>query len=90
MKINYKIELETPALTGQSGVIGKDIDIVTKKDGNGLPYFPATHIKGILRDRCEYMEEISENFSINEYFGIEGEDKTRLIFSNLFLDGIKG
>ena len=45
MKIKYNLLLETPALTGQAGIIGKDIDIVTKRK-NGVPYFPATHIKG--------------------------------------------
>ena len=89
MKIKNKIKLQTPALTGQSGVIGKDIDIVTKKDSNGLPYFPATHIKGILRDRCEYMKELSMGFSVDKYFGKEGEDKTILLFSNLTLEGIE-
>ena len=88
MKINYKVSLKTPAITGQSGVIGKDIDIVTKRDNDNLPYFTGSHIKGILKDRCEYMKEVYENFNIENYFGAKGKNITKLIFSNLDIDKV--
>ena len=72
MIINYSVKLITPALTGQSGVIGKDIDIVTKLDANGFPYFPAKHIKGIARDKYEYYG-LGEKEDVKKIFGFEEE-----------------
>jgi CRISPR/Cas system CSM-associated protein Csm3 (group 7 of RAMP superfamily) len=90
MKVNYRVTLESPALTGQSGTIGKDIDIVTKRDNNNLPYFPASHIKGIYRDKVNYMLDALEGFSIEKFFGGEGENQTKLLFSNLDLCAVDG
>ena len=82
MQINYKIKLISPALTGQAGVIGKDIDIVTKKK-NGLPYFPATHMKGILKDRVNYYLDGTNLTNTLKLFGGEGSDTTNIRFSDL-------
>lgn len=92
--INYSVELKTAALTGVSGVIGKDIDVLTQKDNNGFPFFPATHIKGILKDKTEQIINTLNNFDddkdqysnlIDLYFGKEGEIKSILRFSDLTL-----
>lgn len=96
MKINYEIELITPALTASLGIIGKDIDIVVKVDKNGKPFFNGKHIKGILKERITQFKlglgEDSKKIEefIEKYFGKEGNyikdnafDKLR--FSNLVL-----
>ena len=90
MKIKYSVRVEGPALTGQPGTIGKDIDIVTKRDGDNLPYFSASHIKGIYRNRVSYMSGVMKDFSVEKFFGEEGENIGKLIFSDLKLEKIHG
>jgi len=84
MKINYIVELILPAMTASLGTIGKDIDITLKRDSEGLPFFSAKHIKGILRSRVkefklkleelgsEELNHITTNDFIRKYFGEEG------------------
>ena len=93
MIINYSVNLITPALTGQSGVIGKDIDIVTKLDTNGFPYFPAKHIKGIIRDKFEYylgtQEETKQIFGHEDDKDSKGKAyDTKVRFSHLNLSKV--
>lgn len=93
MKINYSVKLETPALTAALGTIGKDINIETKIDSKGRPYFTAKQIKGILRERVKqlgnsYYGEEETNKIIEKYFGKEGfveNTQYKLRFSNLIL-----
>lgn len=89
MKINYTVNLVTPALTGQTGIIGKDIDIVTKRGMDRLPFFPAKHIKGIVRDKYQYY--FGENANVKKIFGHD-EDKyeTMARFTHLELSGVYG
>lgn len=88
MLINYSVKLITPALTGQSGVIGKDLDIVTKLDANGFPYFPAKHIKGIVRDKYEYYG-LGEKEDVKKIFGFEEDEyDTKVRFSHLNLSKV--
>ena len=47
IKIGYEVELLTPAITAETGTIGKEIDVEVKRDKNGTPYFSAKHIKGV-------------------------------------------
>ena len=90
MIINYSVKLITPALTGQSGVIGKDIDIVTKLDANDFPYFPAKHIKGIIRDKFEYYG-LGEKDEVKQIFGFEEDEyETKIRFSHLNLSKVYG
>ena len=49
IKIGYEVELLTPAITAETGTIGKEIDVEVKRDKNGTPYFSAKHIKGVFR-----------------------------------------
>ena len=84
MKINYIVELILPAMTASLGTIGKDVDITLKRDSEGLPFFSAKHIKGILRSRVkefklkleelgsEELNHITTNNFIRKYFGEEG------------------
>ena len=84
MKIDYIVELILPAMTASLGTIGKDIDITLKRDSEGLPFFSAKHIKGILRSRVkqfklkleelgsEEVNHITTNDFIKKYFGEEG------------------
>ena len=89
MIINYSVKLITPALTGQSGVIGKDIDIVTKLDANGFPYFPAKHIKGIIRDKFEYYGLGEKEDEVKQIFGFEEDEyDTKVRFSHLNLSKV--
>lgn len=93
MKINYTVELILPAITASLGTIGKDIDVTLKRDSEGIPFFSAKHIKGILRSRVkefklkleelgsEWLNHISTNDFIRKYFGEEGnylEEKSYL------------
>lgn len=89
MIINYSVKLITPALTGQSGVIGKDIDIVTKLDANDFPYFPAKHIKGIIRDKFEYYGLGEKEDEVKQIFGFEEDEyDTKVRFSHLNLSKV--
>ena len=84
MKINYTVELILPAMTASLGTIGKDIDVTLKRDSEGIPFFSAKHIKGILRSRVkefklkleelgsEWLNHISTNDFIRKYFGEKG------------------
>ena len=84
MKINYIVELILPAITASLGTIGKDIDVTIKRDSEGIPFFSAKHIKGILRSRVrefklkleelgsEELNHITTNDFIRKYFGEEG------------------
>lgn len=93
MKINYTVELILPAMTASLGTIGKDIDVTLKRDSEGIPFFSAKHIKGILRSRVrefklkleelgsEELNHITTNDFIRKYFGEEGnylEEKSYL------------
>ena len=84
MKIDYIVNLTLPAMTASLGTIGKDTDITLKRDSEGLPFFSAKHIKGILRTRVKEfklkLEELeskclnhisTDNF-IKKYFGEKG------------------
>ena len=99
MKINYIVELILPAMTASLGTIGKDVDITLKRDSEGLPFFSAKHIKGILRSRVkefklkleelgsEELNHITTNDFIRKYFGEEGnylEEKSYSKESNKF------
>ena len=84
MEINYTVELTLPAVTASLDVIGKDINIVVKRDDEGFPIFSAKHIKGILRKKVYQFKRILEekkgksevekiaNDFVNKYFGNEG------------------
>lgn len=85
--IKYSLKALSPVLTGTSGVIGKDADLVMKKDSLGNAYIPAKHIKGILKDLCdEFIQALGNEYkglSLKEIFGDEGNSESKIRFSNL-------
>ncbi|MGL4976746.1 MAG: RAMP superfamily CRISPR-associated protein, partial [Cetobacterium sp.] len=87
MIIKYNVILETPAMTGKDGVIGKDIDLITKLDKEGLPYFSASGIKGILKEKVVlFSSALNTEFPIDKYFGKEGKVESSMRFSSLTVD----
>lgn len=88
-KIEYTVELLTPAITAKNGTIGKEIDVKIKRDINGNSYYSAKHIKGILRSKIlefkNALDEDGEKFT-NKYFGSSGINISKLRFSNLILE----
>ena len=87
MIIKYSVVLETPAMTGKDGVIGKDLDLITKLDNDGLPYFSASQVKGILKEKVAlFSAALNFGFPVNKYFGEEGEVESGMRFSPLTID----
>ncbi|SJZ81360.1 CRISPR/Cas system CSM-associated protein Csm3, group 7 of RAMP superfamily [Cetobacterium ceti] len=90
MIIKYSVTLNTPAMTGKDGIIGKDLDIITKVDNYGLPYFSASQVKGILKEKVAlFSTALNFNFPIKKYFGEEGKVESGMRFSPLTIDSKK-
>lgn len=86
VKIEYTVELKAPAISGQSGTIGKDFDIVTKVE-DGKPYFSGAQIKGILRENViKFSKALNKSFLVEKYFGKSGDVSCGMRFSSLILD----
>ena len=88
IKIGYEVELLTPAITAETGTIGKEIDVEVKRDKNGTPYFSAKHIKGVFRAKAlEFKNALSgdgKEFT-EKYFGSGGNNPSKIRFSDLKL-----
>ena len=88
IKIGYEVELLTPAITAETGTIGKEIDVEVKRDKNGTPYFSAKHIKGIFRAKVlEFKNALNgdgKEFT-EKYFGSGGNNPSKIRFSDLKL-----
>ena len=88
IKIGYEVELLTPAITTETGTIGKEIDVEVKRDKNGTPYFSAKHIKGVFRAKVlEFKNALSgdgKEFT-EKYFGSGGNNPSKIRFSDLKL-----
>ena len=88
IKIGYEVELLTPAITAETGTIGKEIDVEVKRDKNGTPYFSAKHIKGVFRAKVlEFKNALNgdgKEFT-KKYFGSEGNNPSKIRFSDLKL-----
>ena len=88
IKIGYEVELLTPAITAETGTIGKEIDVEVKRDKNGTPYFLAKHIKGVFRAKVlEFKNALSgdgKEFT-EKYFGSGGNNPSKIRFSDLKL-----
>ena len=88
IKIGYEVELLTPAITAETGTIGKEIDVEVKRDKNGTPYFSAKHIKGVFRSKVlEFKNALNENGKefTGKYFGSGGNNPSKIRFSDLKL-----
>ncbi len=88
IKIEYEVELLTPAITAETGTIGKEIDVEVKRDKNGTPYFSAKHIKGVFRAKVlEFKNALNgsgKEFT-EKYFGSGGNNPSKIRFSDLKL-----
>ena len=88
IKIGYEVELLTPAITAETGTIGKEIDVEVKRDKNGTPYFSAKHIKGVFRAKVlEFKNALNgdgKEFT-EKYFGSGGNNPSKIRFSDLKL-----
>ena len=88
IKIGYEVELLTPAITAETGTIGKEIDVEVKRDKNGTSYFSAKHIKGVFRAKVlEFKNALSgdgKEFT-EKYFGSGGNNPSKIRFSDLKL-----
>lgn len=88
IKIEYEVELLIPAITAETGTIGKEIDVEVKRDKNGTPYFSAKHIKGVFRAKVlEFKNALSgdgKEFT-EKYFGSGGNNPSKIRFSDLKL-----
>ena len=88
IKIEYEVELLTPAVTAETGTIGKEIDVEVKRDKNGTPYFSAKHIKGVFRAKVlEFKNALNGNGKefTEKYFGSGGNNPSKIRFSDLKL-----
>ena len=88
IKIGYEVELLTPAITAETGTIGKEIDVEVKRDKNGTPYFSAKHIKGVFRAKVlEFKNALSGDSKefTEKYFGSGGNNPSKIRFSDLKL-----
>lgn len=87
-KIRYKIVLKSNFLTAQSGVIGKNIDITYKRNSKGIPVINGKLIKGVIRDKFTQLLNtlgIENNEKIENIFGSEGKNISKLFFYNLYM-----
>lgn len=88
IKIGYEVELLTPAITAETGTIGKEIDVEVKRDKNGTPYFSSKHIKGVFRAKVlEFKNALNGNGKefTEKYFGSGGNNPSKIRFSDLKL-----
>lgn len=88
IKIGYEVELLTPAITAETGTIGKEIDVEVKREKNGTPYFSAKHIKGVFRAKVlEFKNALNGNGKefTEKYFGSGGNNPSKIRFSDLKL-----
>ena len=81
-KIEYKVELLTPAVTAKSGTIGKELDVTVKRNIDGQSYYSAKHIKGILKSKV--ME--FKNALDKKYDAKQGNNKKTSIILHLLIN----
>ena len=81
-KIEYKVELVTPAVTAKSGTIGKELDVTVKRNIDGQSYYSAKHIKGILKSKVmEFKNALDEKYDVKQ-----GNNKKLKLDSEEFLE----
>ena len=66
--IYYKVTFLTWWHCGSGQAAGPDVDELTIKDSEGLPYIPGRTMKGLLKDACRQMG----------IYGLEGMDSKRI------------
>lgn len=75
----YKVTFLTWWHCGSGQAAGPDVDELTIKDSDGLPFIPGRTMKGLLRDACQLMKDYKfegiDNDRINTVFGHFDEKK---------------
>lgn len=69
--LTYRIEFFSNWHCGSGQAAGADVDELTIKDRDGLPFIPGRTIKGLLRDECDELSEyngLSED-AVKNVFG---------------------
>lgn len=85
MTIHYTIKFHSYWHCGSGLSAGADIDSLTIKDKNGLPFIPGKTIKGLLRDACSILQDLNGDDMgiIYEIFGEQtGISQGKAFFSN--------
>ena len=76
----YKVTFLTWWHCGSGQAAGPDVDELTIKDGDGLPFVPGRTMKGLLRDACQQMGDYGmggmDADRINTVFGYYDENDT--------------
>lgn len=84
-----EIELISEAIFGNGEATTSFVDMEILKDENRLPYFKGKTFKGKLREEAEIINKYlfgEDNTLIDELFGKEDENDTKLRFSDCKLD----
>lgn len=87
MNITYKAEFFTYWHCGSGLSAGADVDLLTIKDADGLPFIPGKTIKGLLREASVTLSGlVSAKYppleEIDKIFGKEGTLQGSAFFSN--------
>lgn len=74
VQIRYEIKLLSDAIFGSGESVPGSVDLAVYKDQDGLPYFKATSMKGLLREAAELLLawENGDQTAVAEIFGEEG------------------
>lgn len=90
--LTYRIEFFSNWHCGSGQAAGADVDELTIKDRNGLPFVPGRTIKGLLRDACDELSEYDglSKEAVNNVFGFfkdkpEDAKKGTAFFSDVCL-----
>ncbi len=80
-ELMYKIEFFSDWHTGSGLSAGADVDALTIKDSNNLPFIPGKTLKGLLKDVAQnlmYCDEYkNQKGVIDEIFGTDTEKDTQ-------------
>lgn len=80
-KITYTVKFYSEWHCGSGLAAGADLDLLTIKDKNNLPFIPGKTIKGLIREQAEIIQSNFEAVSISKIFGDENI-KGECFFSN--------
>lgn len=91
LKLELKMDIVSPALLGSGEGYGTMIDTDIVHDSDGLPYFPAKRLKGLLRESALEVLEMFEQCGIgglersdwNHAFGTTGKTSGHIHFHQL-------
>lgn len=87
--MKYKIKFHTDWHCGSGLAAGADVDALTVKDKDGLPFVPGKTIKGLIREAMEDMMsykkmEVDVNSPYIKAFGFFDDDKDKQARGEMF------